>query len=61
MQLIPTQPDILSVLLYSEEDMINPCNDNKMIHLLGFELVAYQIKVSNMAVNPFGLFLSRNL
>jgi len=41
--------------------MINPCNEKKMIHLSGFKLVAQQIKVSNMAVHPFGLFLSRNL
>jgi len=61
MQFTPTQPDILSVLLYSQQDMINPCNDNKMIHLSGFELVAYKIKVSNMTAYPFGLFLSRNL
>jgi len=61
MQFTSTQPDILSVLLCSEEDMVNPCNDNKIIHLSGFELVAYRIKVINVAVNLFGLLLSRNL
>jgi len=59
-QLNLTRAGIQSVLLCLKE-AITLRHANKIVPLSGFELVAYRIQVSNMAVTAFCLLLSSNL
>lgn len=45
-----TQPDILPVLLYLKEAMINQSNEHKIVPLPLFEISAYGIQVSNTTI-----------
>jgi len=59
-QLNLTRAGIQSVLLCLNE-AITLRHANKIVPLSGFEMVAYQIHVSNMTVTAFYLSLSSNL
>jgi len=59
-QLNLTRAGIQSVWLCLKE-AITLRHANKIASLSGFELVAYRIQVSNMAVTAFCLLLSSNL